>query len=214
MNYDLLDSYIQKLQHIKKIHNLSTPLSLEHILQLPELLSVVEKENESVTLDNILSNTCSTAVKNLVSMREKEGEMLYSKIVSNLDNVIHFLRKIKSRLKELEPLIQQRLYARINELVHDKMEIDESRLLTEIALISERTNIQEEITRLESHYTQFQSVLKDKGAIGRKLDFLIQEMNREINTVGSKANDLDINRDVVNIKSELEMMREQIQNIE
>ncbi|MFA8437557.1 YicC/YloC family endoribonuclease [Pueribacillus sp. YX66] len=214
VNYELLESYIQTLQHIKRKHNLSTTLSLDHILQLPELLTVVEKENKSSMLDEILVTTCSIAVQNLVSMREKEGEMLHSKIVNNLDCVMQFLQKIKIRFEQLESIIYERLQDRIYELVHDKMEIDESRLLTEVALLSEKTNIQEEVIRLESHCKQFQSVLQEKDAVGRKLDFLIQEMNREINTIGSKANDLMINRDVVNMKSELEKMREQIQNIE
>lgn len=214
VNFHLLESYIQTFENIKRLHNVTTPLSLDHILQLPDVLTVVEKENKSSTLEEALLDTCSTAVRNLVTMRENEGEMLYKKIVKNLENVTQCLQKIKARSEELEPAFQKRLYDKLNELLLEQMEIDESRILTEVAIMSEKTNIQEEITRLESHCVQFYAVLEEKESIGRKLDFLIQEMNREINTIGSKGNDLDINREVINIKSELEMIREQIQNIE
>lgn len=214
VNEELLESYIQTLHHIKRIHNLSSPLSLDHVLQLQDIFSVVETENKSSMLDKILLDTCSTALHHLISMREKEGEMLHSRIVENLHNLNHHLQKIKEHSKQLEPMIKQRLYDRIHELIHDKIDIDESRILTEVALLSDKMNIQEEITRLESHYEQFQSVLQEQEAVGKKLDFLVQEMNREINTIGSKGQDFQISQEVVNMKSELEMIREQIQNIE
>ncbi len=214
VNYELLESYLSALSQIKKLHNLSSALSLEHVLQLPDLFSIAEKETNAFALDDVLADTCSAALQKLVLMREKEGEMLQRKIVKNLENVQQSLHHIKMRSEELEQTIRQRLHERMNELLRDKMEIDESRIVMEAALISERMNIQEEIARLESHCEQFDSILKEENPVGRKLDFLIQEMNREMNTIGSKGNDLFINREVVQMKSELEMIREQIQNIE
>lgn len=214
VDYQLLERYIDTLRQIQQLHRIDHAISLDHVLRLPDIITIVEKENQSLSLEEIFVETSTEAVNKLVAMREKEGELLHNKIIHNLNNLTDYLNQLQSRYKEFEPTHLERLRERISEIVQDKAEIDESRILMEAAIVAEKANIQEEITRLESHCIQFESVLEESGAVGRKLDFLIQEMNREINTIGSKAGDLVINQYVVNMKSELEMIREQIQNIE
>jgi len=214
VDYQLLEKYIDVLGEIKQKYNVESAISLDHILRLPDIITIVEKENETKELETIFADICTEAVNKLVAMREKEGELLQKKITQNLTNLTRYLNELQSRYKEVEPKHFQRLRERISEIVQNKVEIDESRILMEAAILAEKANIQEEITRLESHCLQFQSVLEEDGAVGRKLDFIVQEMNREINTIGSKSGDFTINQYVVNMKSELEMIREQIQNIE
>jgi len=214
VDYQLLEKYIDVLQEINQKHNLDSTISLEHVLRLPDVITIVEKENAAQPLETIFLETCQEAVNKLIAMREKEGGLLHKKIIQHLNNLTAYLNELKSRYKEFEPTHFERLRERISEIVENKIDIDESRILIEAAILAEKANIQEEITRLESHCWQFQSVLEEEGAVGRKLDFIVQEMNREINTIGSKSGDFTINQYVVNMKSELEMIREQIQNIE
>lgn len=214
VDYQLLEKYIDVLQTIKQKHNIDSAISLDHVLRLPDIITIVEKENETHSLEMIFADTCKEAISKLIAMRKKEGELLKQKIMQNLNNLTACLNELQSRYKEFEPTHFKRLRQRISEIVENKIDIDESRILMEAAILAEKANIQEEITRLESHCLQFQSVLEEEGAVGRKLDFIVQEMNREINTIGSKSGDFTINQYVVNMKSELEMIREQIQNIE
>lgn len=214
VDYQLLENYIDVLGKIKQKYNIESAISLDQILRLPDIIMIVEKENETQRFETIFAETCTEAVNKLVAMREKEGELLHKKIMQNLTNLTRYLNELQSRYKEFQPTHFERLRERISEIVQNKAEIEESRILMEAAVLAEKANIQEEITRLESHCLQFQSVLEEEGAVGRKLDFIVQEMNREINTIGSKSGDFTINQYVVNMKSELEMIREQIQNIE
>lgn len=214
VNWTLLSNYIETLNQIKRMHHLSSEISIDHLLHLTEIFTIVDKEEDFSDLHAIFEKTCEQAVDDLIAMREKEGEVLYRNILDHLANIDAFIENIRLRIPESRMLYEGRLYDKIKELLNDKMEIDESRILTEVAIFSEKANIQEEITRLESHSSQFRTVLREGGLVGRKLDFLIQEMNREINTIGSKGNDLVINNEVIELKSELEMIKEQIQNIE
>lgn len=148
-------------------------------------------------------------------MREAEGARLAADISEKKERIAVCLPEIEKRSEENTEAYYQKLQQRIRKLLEDnQIAVEESRLLTECAVFADKTAIDEETVRLRSHLDAFDSMLKEGGPIGRKLDFLLQEMNREINTIGSKANDLEIARIVIDIKSELEKIREQIQNIE
>jgi uncharacterized protein (TIGR00255 family) len=146
-------------------------------------------------------------------MRDTEGKKLANDIKIRGERIGETLKKIEERSPEVVEEYRNRLQEKIRQILPD-IQIDENRLITEVAIFAERSSINEEIVRLESHLEQLMQILTQEGPIGRKLDFLLQEMNREINTIGSKANDLAISKMVVEIKSELEKIREQIQNIE
>jgi uncharacterized protein (TIGR00255 family) len=146
-------------------------------------------------------------------MRETEGSKLYDDIMGRLDYIEEKVGIIEKQSPETTKNYRERLYSKLKELLEDN-NIDEQRIITEAAIFSEKTAVDEETVRLRSHINQFRELLNSDEAIGRKLDFLIQEVNREVNTIGSKAQDLEITKIVVDLKSEIEKIREQIQNIE
>lgn len=183
------------------------------LLTLPEVIVKEEEETDTKALWPVMEAALRQAMENHITMREQEG----SHIEENLREKIAGLEVLASRVAERSPLVlieyKEKLEARISELLANAA-VDPERLAQEVAYFAEKSCIDEELVRLQSHFEQFYTIATQKGSIGRKLDFLIQEMNRETNTIGSKANDLEIGRLVVEMKSELEKVREQIQNIE
>jgi len=147
-------------------------------------------------------------------MREQEGEALCQDLIARKRILEDYLEQIIGRTPELVLEHKKKLKERIEELLSDESNFDESKFANEVAYFADKSNITEEIVRLRSHFDQLESILLEEGSIGRKLDFLIQEMNREINTIGSKVQDLEVTTCVIEIKSELEKIREQVQNIE
>ena len=146
-------------------------------------------------------------------MRITEGEKLKTDLCEHLDFIENATKEIEKRSPQIVSEYRERIEARIRELL-DGANFDETRILTEVAIFADRVNVNEETVRLASHIAQFRKMLDDGGVVGRKLDFLIQEMNRETNTIGSKSNDLDSSNIVIDIKAEIEKLREQIQNVE
>ena len=153
------------------------------------------------------------ALDRFVSMREKEGERMRLDVLGRLDTIEQAVSRVEERSPMTTQAYRDRLYAKLKEVLEGR-EIDDARVLTEAAVFSERIAVDEETVRLRSHLNQLRSFMNSEEPIGRKLDFLIQEVNREINTIGSKAQDLEITKIVVDLKSEVEKIREQIQNIE
>jgi uncharacterized protein (TIGR00255 family) len=153
------------------------------------------------------------ALRSLMSMREREGTAIKQDMLVRLDLMSGYIRDIETRAPEVMREYGEKLLGRIRETLLNT-EVDENRLMLEIALFADRTNITEELVRFQSHLEQFSDTVHKADTIGRKLDFIVQEMNREVNTIGSKANDFLIANKVVEIKSELEKIREQIQNLE
>ncbi len=147
-------------------------------------------------------------------MRQEEGDKLQVDLLKRLNKTRDFVAQIKDRSPIIVQEYRQKLIERIKEILDEEFSLDDNRVAAEVALFADKSNITEEIVRLYSHINQFSNTLQEDDAIGRKLDFLLQEMNREANTIGSKANDLIIANLVINIKSEFEKMREQVQNIE
>ncbi len=209
---DQLKYYLQMLQKLSKISKEKTPVHLESLLSLPQVI-VLEEETENLKeLSQILKSCLQKVFKKVEEMREKEGEILKKEFLKHLSKVERHLSEIEGEIPKYISAYQTRLQERIEKLVQKPL--DEWRLAQEVAYYVDRTDIAEEVQRLKSHLQHFRDVLSEKEAIGRKLDFILQEMNREVNTLGSKAQGIVISEHVVSCKHELEKMREQVQNVE
>lgn len=191
------------------------PVRLSHLLPFADLIVAKERQAQDVEeIWQMVSRALAQALEALEVMRGNEGAALTEETQAHLDQVRQELQRIKTQAELVPGLWQERLKTRLEELLAETAPVDEARLVQEIAFLAERRDIQEELTRLESHVAQFQEALAAPGPVGRKLDFLLQEMLRETNTIGVKAGDLDISQAVVAIKGWLERLREQVQNIE
>jgi len=188
-------------------------IGVSSLAQLPDVLKIEEPQENLEEIGQEILAALDAALKILVEMREKEGQQLKADLESRLVYIRELNKKIAERSPQVVSEYREKLQNRIKELL-DGGQVDEARLATEVAFFADRASIAEEIVRLNSHLDQFSQILEEKNPVGRKLDFLLQEMNREINTIGSKANDLTITQHVVDLKSELEKLREQVQNIE
>ncbi|QEK11990.1 YicC family protein [Crassaminicella thermophila] len=214
INNSLAKQYVECLREIKDDFNVIDDISVSLIAKFPDVIKVEQMQEDEDVIWCCLQDATAKALDKLVNMRITEGKKLAEDIHNRCVYILDVVNKIENRAPNVVLEYKQKLKDRINEILEDSVEIDENRLNIEIALIADKYSITEEIVRLKSHIHQLIKTLEDSQPIGRKLDFLIQEMNREINTVGSKANDLEITNYVVDIKSELEKIREQVQNIE
>lgn len=209
----LAKSYISAVEALRDRFGLRDDISVSLISRYPDVLKSEQTEEDGEELWSILKLAVSNALDSLVAMRESEGEGLKKDLLARADYIDRILKDIVQKAPEVVKDYKARLESRIRELMEQKV-ADESRLAMEVAIFADRCSIDEETVRLSSHLGQMRETLALEQPVGRKLDFIIQEMNREINTIGSKANDLAITRSVVEIKSEIEKLREQIQNIE
>ena len=207
----LARAYSDALKAMADHLGIKDDISVSTLARFPDILKVEKKEDDE-RIGNILEKAVDQAVSSLVEMREKEGEKLKGSMVLNLQNVRAYLDKVRERAPLVVREYKEKLEARIEELAG--MKVDPARLAMEVALFADKCSIDEEIVRLESHIDQMNDLLEKGSPVGKKLDFLIQEMNREVNTIGAKAGDLDITRYVVELKNEIEKLREQVQNIE
>ena len=214
VNLPLVKNYYDLLIQLKDLFNLKEDITLDMMAGLKDVFIPLETlEDEITVLWEGLAGVLSNAIAALIDMRQKEGEVLGQDLKARLYLINEHLDEINARAPQIVLEYQKRLVARIRELM-DGMVIDESRLSQEVAIMAEKSDITEEIVRFRSHIKQFLEMLKSPEAIGRKVDFLIQEMNREVNTIGSKSNDAEISCHVIEIKSELAKLREQVQNLE
>ncbi len=209
----LAKTYIDTLRLLKNKYELQDDISVSLIAKFPDVLKVEKAEQDEEKIWNLLSEALEGAIDSLINMRKIEGEGLKNCILDRTDYIENIVKEIGIRAPEVVKEYKCKLENRIKELLEQQI-VDENRLATEVAIFADRCSIDEELVRLSSHIGQLRETLQAGQSVGRKLDFLIQEMNREINTIGSKANDLNITKFVVEIKSELEKIREQIQNIE
>jgi uncharacterized protein (TIGR00255 family) len=213
LNVKAAQIYLAELKTLQKALKLKGEISLETVLRGH---GVLRESNELPDPEDIwpgLKEALLKALKQLVLMREREGQALAKDLTTRLKSLQTHVKKIH----ELAPNVQHHYRENLIErLKHAGFEttLEDERLLKEVALFADRCDITEELTRLQSHFEQFHALLKKSEAIGRTLDFLLQEMNREVNTLGNKGNDLTISRLVVEMKTELEKMREQVQNVE
>lgn len=206
-------AYYNALNTLKKRFGLTEDITLSQLANYPDVISMEKKEEDIEVIWDILVKALDQAIELFVEMRSSEGTKLGKDIKERCQLIKIKVEEIENRSSGVVDEFREKIKVRITEYLKE-IEIDEARLLNEVAFFADKSSITEEIVRLKSHISQLENTLGDKDTIGRKLDFLIQEMNREINTIGSKANDLYITNIVVDVKSELEKIREQIQNIE
>jgi uncharacterized protein (TIGR00255 family) len=214
VNLPLVKNYYDLLIQLKDLFNLKEDITLDMMAGLKDVFIPLETlEDEITVLWEGLAGVLSNAIAALIDMRQKEGDVLGQDLKARLYLINEHLDEIDARAPRIVLEYQKRLVERIRELM-DGMVIDESRLSQEVAIMAEKSDITEEIVRSGSHIKQFLEMLKSPEAIGRKVDFLIQEMNREVNTIGSKSSDAEVSCHVIEIKSELAKLREQVQNLE
>ena len=212
-NLEVIESYVTALRNIQYKVGAVDDLALSHLLKIPEAFTVKKVEEDEEQLWGEIAETANEALAAFVSMRQTEGEKLRADILLKLDEIEADVNKVEKRSPEVTAAYRDRLYSKLRELLEDK-NIDEQRILTEAAIFADKTAVDEETVRLKSHISQYREILAKSGPIGKQLDFLIQEFNREVNTIGSKCNDLEITKIVLEMKNAVEKIREQIQNIE
>lgn len=188
-------------------------MSWSSFMQLPDVFRVEKPQEDEEAVRRGVLTVAEEALAAFVAMRETEGEKLREDILHRLELIGASVAVVEQEAPRLTERYRERLYAKLKEILGNTA-IDEQRILTEAAIFSEKTAVDEETVRLRSHITQMRSMLDAPESVGRRLDFLVQEMNREVNTIGSKVQDVDITAVVVDMKSELEKIREQIQNVE
>lgn len=210
---DLALSYDKTLKELAAVLDTVYQPDVFRLASLPEVLVIEEPEIDLESIWEVCSQALALALDGFTAMRRTEGGKLSEDILSRLDLLAAEITKIAARSDQVVIDYQNRLQERIQVLIGEAV-VDEARMANEVAIFAERASITEELVRLDSHLMQCRLAFNNDEALGRKLDFMIQEMNREINTIGSKANDLAISQTVVILKSELEKVREQIQNIE
>ena len=209
----LVKSYFDGLKDLASYVGAEFDIKLKDVVSLPEVLKIVEVSREAEDIWKDISQAVIVALSELDSMRSREGVRITSDILDRLKMMEDGLSFIESRSKTNSMEHAEKLKLRIADLLNG-VKLDEDRIAMEVAIIADKSDYTEEIVRFRSHISQFRDIIQENASIGRKLDFLTQEINREINTIGSKAQDLEVTNLVVNIKSEIEKIREQIQNIE
>ncbi len=212
VNRELAKEYIKELKELANEADLKFDLNVIDVSKFPEILKIEDDQDEEL-IENELMIAVNDALDKFVSMRELEGEKLIQDIEKRIYSIQDKVNEITKYSGTLVEEYMKKLQARVKELM-DTQVIDENRLMQEIVIFSDKSSIEEELTRLKSHISQFLELIKQSSPIGKKIDFLIQEINRETNTIGSKANSLEITNLVIEVKTEVENIREQIQNIE
>ncbi len=213
LNSSLAESYITALRTLATDFGIKDDISVSTVARYNDIFDVKHKDEDESQILNMVIAVLDSALEGFLEMRTREGEKLANDMLMRNNLIRNELKRIEEIAPQTVIEYREKIEQRIRELLANAT-IDENRLLTETAIYADKLSITEEIIRLSSHLDEFDLIMGQGEAVGRKLDFLLQEMNREINTIGSKSNNLDIAKIVVNIKSELEKIREQLQNIE
>lgn len=213
VNHTLAGAYVKALEEIAETYDLKEDFGASSISRYPDVLVVKKADEDEEKIWSYVKDVTSEAVDKFIEMRQIEGEKMRDDVYSRSEYILDCVSFIEQRSPETVKEYNDKLVIRVHELLGD-VSLDENRILQEVAIYADKVAVAEETVRLRSHIDQLHSFLNSEEAIGRKMDFLVQEMNRETNTIGSKANDVAIARKVVDIKAEIEKIREQIQNIE
>lgn len=215
INHSLVSGYINAMKEISETYGIENDVTVTAISRFPDVYTVSKApENEEEITADVLE-AANTAIDGFIAMREAEGEKMKADILGRAEVILATVDEIDERSPQTVKEYEERLLDRINRTLQDyNINIDEQRVLTEVAVFADKVAVAEETVRLRSHFTQLSKIMESQTPIGREIDFIIQEMNREANTIGSKVQDAEIAHKVVKIKSEIEKMREQIQNIE
>lgn len=212
-NHDVAAEYLKYLRQMKEDFGLEDDIRVSTLSRYPEVFTMEEQTIDENEIWKVLEKALRSAAESFVETRIKEGENLKEDLIGKLDGMLECVDFIASRSPEIIAEYKQKLEAKVKELLDD-VKIDENRLLMETTIFADKICVDEEIVRLRSHIQTTKDTLMEGGSIGRKLDFIAQEMNREANTILSKANDLEISGRAIELKTEIEKVREQIQNIE
>lgn len=213
VNPTVVEGYVKALRGISVKFDLHDDLALSNVFQMADAFNVMKADVDEEEIWKAVSEVAEVALDKFVAMRENEGAKMKDDILEKLANVETMVKQAEVYSPENVVAYREKLFEKMKEVLGGA-QVDESRILLEAAIFSEKTAVDEETVRLHSHIHQFREMLENEEIVGRKLDFLVQELNREANTMGSKAQDIRITRLVVDIKSEIEKIREQIQNIE
>ena len=209
----LLMAYLASARESARKLDLADDMTLSRALALPDVTSILPADEDQQALTNLAMEAMVMAIEGLKTMRLKEGERLKLDLSARMDTMASYAASIEKRAPAVVDEYRSKLTARIEEMLGET-EVDRVRLATEVAIFADRAAIDEEIVRLNTHLVHFRELLAAEEPVGRKMDFLVQEMNRECNTIGSKANDAELTSIVLSCKAEIEKLREQIQNIE
>lgn len=212
INTELAEIYISELKKLAKQENILDNIEVIEVAKFPDVLMLQNKQ-EDEAIQNELIKTVKEATRKLIYMREMEGNKMAEDIQKRITKIQEKVKEISVLSSGLIDEYVVKLEERIKEILKIQ-EVDQARLAQEVVIYADKCSVEEEVTRLESHIVQFENLLKTEETVGKKLDFIVQEMNRETNTIGSKANKLEITNNVIDVKTELENIREQIQNIE
>ena len=212
-NMAVIQGYVDAIKKVSETYGLSDEATALSLLRLPDAMEQSKEEADADQLKAEVSAVLDQALTEYNAMREKEGARLVEDVTYRAGLIAQSVDFVEQRSPDCVEEYRQRIAARMTEIL-DGTELAQQRILQEAALYADKVNVTEEIVRLRSHLAQLETMLKSPAAIGRKLDFLVQEMNRETNTIGSKANDFQIAKTVVDMKAEIEKIREQIQNLE
>lgn len=213
INHSLAKGYIDALCELQREFNLKDDVTVSSVARNHDIFSVHKSDADEEIIWNAVRTVAATALESFINMRQNEGEKLKKDILSRCDTILENVKFIEERSPQTVIEYNNKLLERMQTVLSD-VQVDEQRLLTEAAIYADKIAVAEETVRLRSHIDQMHEFMDSDVAIGRKMDFLVQEFNREANTIGSKAQDVDIARKVIDIKSEIEKIREQVQNIE
>jgi uncharacterized protein (TIGR00255 family) len=214
LNEPLARAYVRELNRLAKELKLTGPVTLDVLARAPGVFETGEEMADAEDFWPAVETALQSALETLLKMRGREGAHLAKDLAARITSMRKATTRVQKRAPEVQVRYREQLLQRIQAAGVEAPGVDDDRLLKEIVYFADRSDISEELTRLQSHYQQFNDCLNSAEPIGRTLDFLAQEMNREVNTIGSKANDSLISRDVVTLKTELEKFREQAQNVE
>jgi uncharacterized protein (TIGR00255 family) len=213
VNEPLAASYVEALKSLGQQFGLQDDVSVSLVSRFPDVLQVTKAPEDTEALTAELCAVLDAALADYNAMRAREGKKLEEDVLSRLSTMEGFVTRVEEKSPQTLADYRARLEKKMTEVL-ENTQVDEARILTEAAIFADKIAVDEETVRLRSHIAQFREMLKTGGPVGRKLDFLVQEMNRETNTIGSKCNDLEISNVVVDMKAEIEKIREQIQNME
>lgn len=214
VNWELMDKFIHSMDQIKERYGLEGKTPVHMVTQLEGLFTVQEKEQGLDRIQEVILNTVNNAAEKVYTMRKSEGTELKNDVVSRINFIQNIVTELGKRRDIVIMEYRERIKQRLEDYVQEEITTEPTKILHEVALLAEKGDITEEVTRLFSHISQFLATLDHEGSVGRKLDFIVQEMHRETNTIGSKSNDVKISEWVVTLKSEIEKVKEQVQNIE
>lgn len=212
INTELAHAYIEELKRLSEKEKILSDIQVTEISKYPDVLNIQNEQDDDKIKEELIE-VLNDAIENFISMRQTEGSKISEDLLKRLDYIEVKVNEISKLSTGLIEEYVVKLETRIKEILKDQ-EIDKQRLAQEVVIYADKCSVEEEITRLNSHILQFKNLLNSEEAVGKKLDFIVQEMNRETNTIGSKANNLDITNRVIDLKTEIENIREQIQNIE